>query len=145
MAAADRDPADSALRTLLVAAVLLSVAHYADNAINLERYPGSDDVSEATIVAAWLLLTPFAGLGYWLYRRRRIAAAAASLAVYSLSGLASIGHYSYGFPGDLALGRHALIWIDIALGAAVLAFAVRAYGRRDAATPRAPASPGRRS
>ena len=62
--------------------------------------------------------------GYVSYRRGRIRTGAGLLAVYSLSGLVGLGHYSAPGMSELAWWRHVHIWVDIVCGVAVLAFAV---------------------
>ena len=62
--------------------------------------------------------------GYLLYRRGRIREGSALLAVYSVSGLIGIGHYTASGMSELAWWRHVHIWVDILCGIAVLAFAI---------------------
>ena len=44
--------------------------------------------------------------------------------MYSLSGLISIGHYLGVSIGDLSVFQNVFVFLDIALGATVLAFAI---------------------
>lgn len=115
------------LNVVFFAAVSVSVVHYTDNYLAFDRYPSGGPAPEITadvIWIAWVVLTAFGVAGYVLYRRGRIVAASGLLAVYSISGLIGLGHYSAPGTSELAWWRHAHIWADIACGAAVLAFAV---------------------
>jgi hypothetical protein len=62
--------------------------------------------------------------GYVLYRRGETRRGSALLAVYSISGLIGLGHYSAPGMSHLAWWRHVHIWVDILCGVAVLTFAV---------------------
>jgi hypothetical protein len=113
-------------------AVAVSVVHYTDNYFNYTEFPQSDgavpDPSKASIGIAWFVLTGFGIVGYLLYRAGGQRAAAACLAVYSLSGLVGIGHYTVPGMVDEPWWRQAHVVADIALGIAVLAVAVRIAG-----------------
>ena len=127
--------ADRLLRRLLFSAIALSVVHYGDNWINFDRYPTGDTGPQPTqdsIWIAWILFTAAGVAGYVLYtRRRRLVLASLLIAYYSLSGLISLGHYTAPGMSRLAWWRHVFIWVDIALGAAILAFALWSVANRD--------------
>jgi hypothetical protein len=121
-------PSVRALNTVFFVAVAASVVHYTDNWLAFERYPTGGpgpEVTADTIWITWIVLTAFGAGGYVLYRRGRVRPAAALLAVYSLSGLVGLAHYTAPGTSELAWWRHLHIWVDVACGAAVLAFAVR--------------------
>ena len=129
-----------ALSVLFWTAVAVSIVHYADNYIAYDSYPKPDSgpsPSAAQILAAWFVLTPIGVAGYLLFRRGRVAAAAACLAVYSLSGLVGLGHY--GAPGmtDEPWWRQAHVVADIACGIAILGFAAWSARRLRGARARA--------
>lgn len=117
-------PARSLLLKLLVAAVVSSAIHYTDNTVSIEEFPGPSFITPATVVLGWLFYTPFALAGYHFYGRGRVSEAAVCLAIYSISGLISIGHYLYATPGEIGFLHELTIFTDIILGAAVLSFAV---------------------
>ena len=117
----------SVLTLLLGAAVAVSIVHYLDNVLAYDRYPLSETLpnpSPTLIAASWFVFTAFGVAGYLLYRRGRVGAGSACLAVYSGSGLVGIVHYLVPGVGDLAWWRHAHIGLDIACGVAILAFAL---------------------
>ena len=126
------------LTVLFAVAVAVSIVHYTDNYLALDRYPQSDSgptINRDTIWIAWVVLTPFGLGGYLLYRRGRMMLASGLLAVYSLSGLVGLGHYSVPGVGELAWWRHVHIGLDILCGLALLAFAVRSVRRARETVP----------
>lgn len=134
----DTEPAHAVLVALLGAALLVSIVHYTDNYLGYEHYPqlaSGPNPSPSVILAAWFVFTAFGIAGYLLFRRDRMRAAAACLAVYSVSGLIGFGHYAVPGVGHLAWWRHAHILADVACGVAVLAFAVWLW-RRAPSVPR---------
>ena len=127
MSGAEHARAVKVLTAILAVAVTVSIVDYTDNYLAFEHYPqaeGGPTTTAATIWIAWVVLTAFGLAGYLLYRSGRIRLASGLLAVYSLSGLIGIGHYSAAGMSELAWWRHAHIGADIACGIAVLAFAV---------------------
>jgi hypothetical protein len=121
------------LRALLVAAVAVSVVHYADNVANFAEYPAPESgpaPSRGVIAGSWFAFTAFALAGYLLLRRGRPIPAAVCLAVYSASGLVGLGHYTVEGATGMPAWRQAHIVADIACGAAVLAFALWLVRRR---------------
>lgn len=123
------------LRILLGSTIALSLVHYADNYAAFDLYPQEGaviEVSRDAVWISWLVFAAFGAAGYRLYRRGRFQAASLCLGVFSVSGLISLGHYSARGMSELAWWRHASIWIDIVLGAMVLAFALRTALRRPA-------------
>lgn len=115
------------LRPLLVAAVAVSIVHYADNVVNYADYPdptSGPDPSREVIAAAWFVFTAFGIAAYLLVARERFHAAGVCLAVYAGSGLVGIGHYNVPGAGDMPWWRHAHIIADILLGFVLLTFAL---------------------
>ncbi len=127
MSAADHGRAVKTLTGILAVALVTSIVHYTDNYLAFDQYPQSDSgpaITDDTIWIAFVVLTAAGVAGYLLYRRGQIRPAVALLAVYSVSGLVGIGHYSAPGMSELAWWRHLHIGVDIACGIAVLAFAV---------------------
>ena len=130
---------------LVGTAVVLSLGHYADNYLNYDLYPQGPDavltITRDMVWISWLVFVAFAYAAWRLWRRGSIRAAAVCLAVFSISGLVSLGHYSAPGMSELAAWRHVFIWVDITLGAAILAYALRAA--LSGAPGSRPGSPGR--
>ena len=126
-----------ALNLVFFTAVAVSIVHYVDNTANFDDFPqggSGPEVTQNMIWIAWIVFTAFGIAGYLAYRGGRVRQAAMLLAVYSLSGLIGLGHYTEPGAADMPWWRHLHIAADIACGAAVLAFAIWAvrpvYARR---------------
>ena len=120
------------LDLLFWTAVAVSVVHYADNYFNYNQFPQASSgpsPSRTVVGVSWFVFTAFGLAGYALFRQGQVRRASVFLAVYSISGLIGIGHYSASGMTDAVWWRQAHVIADIALGLAVFAFAVWA-GRR---------------
>jgi hypothetical protein len=112
------------LKTILAAGILSTAIHYTHNFVAVNRYPGPKDLHTVTriaIVIAWPLLTWIGLTGYRRYRERRYREAHVCLAVYSLTGLATLGHFIYGNP-QIPAFFYATLFTDALTALAVLAF-----------------------
>ncbi len=101
-------------------------AHYTHNYVEIAHYPPSDLVGSSTIrlaiVIVWPGLTAVGVLAYWLYARGRYVAAYPLLALYSLLGFVTLGHFAFGSP-HIPPFWYATIFTDGLLGFAILTFA----------------------
>ena len=112
------------LKTILAAGILSTAIHYTHNFVAVNRYPGPKDlytVARVAIVVAWPLLTWIGLTGYRRYREQRYREAHVCLAVYSLTGLATLGHFVFGNPHIPAF-FYATLFTDALTALAVLAF-----------------------
>ena len=113
------------LKTILAASILSTAIHYTHNFVAVNRYPGPGGsfytVVRVAIVLGWPLLTAIGLTGYRRYRERRYSEAHVCLAVYSLTGLATMGHFIYGNP-KIPPFFYATLFTDALAGVAVLAF-----------------------
>jgi hypothetical protein len=69
--------------------------------VAVSHYPGPKDLQTPTrvaIVVAWPLLTWIGLTGYRRYREGRYREAHIALAVYSITGISTPGHFIYGNP-----------------------------------------------
>ncbi len=123
------------LVVLLGLAFVVSVVHYVDNFANFADYPeptSGPAPSRGLIGVSWFVFTAVGTAGLLLFMRDRIAPAAACLAVYSVSGLVGLGHYTVPGATDMPWWRQLHVVADIACGIAILAFAVWAVRRQRA-------------
>ena len=123
----DRSLANRMVTFVFVAAVAVSIVHYADNYLNYEDYPLSDELpnpSQDLVGLSWFLFTAVGVSGYLLFLRGRNTLACFCLGIYAGSGLVGIGHYAAGGMTDAAWWRQTHIVADIALGIAMAALAV---------------------
>ncbi len=108
-------------------AVAVSIVHYTDNYFNYDQFPQASSgptPSQTVVGVSWFVFTAFGLVGYALFRRGQVRRASALLAVYSISGIIGIGHYSAAGMTDAVWWRQAHVIADIVLGLAVFAFAV---------------------
>jgi hypothetical protein len=118
------------LQVLLIAAVVESFVHYADNTAHWDDYVADDPSFPLSLITRWLvpvswvLFTVAAVIGYRRFRQGRWRPAAVWLAVYSVSGLMSLAHYVDISLSDLSAFQNTSVFLDVALGVLVLAFAV---------------------
>lgn len=122
---ADERQALTLLKAILAASMLSTAIHYTDNFVQVNRYPGPGGsfytVVRVAIVLGWPLLTAIGLIGYRRYREHRYQEARVCLCVYSLTGLATLGHFAYGNPKIPAF-FYATLFTDTLTGLAVLAF-----------------------
>lgn len=118
----ERSKPQSILLLLLIAAIVSTTIHYADNAISFDKYPQGGGVTAEIVALTWLLLTPVGILGYLLYRDGRFFPAYFALAVYSFLGVSTPWHYTEANFADFALWRNVSILIDGITGGAIAGF-----------------------
>ena len=130
------------LNIVFFTAVASSLVHYTDNYLAFDRFPNDGvgpSITADSVWIAWVIFTAFGVAGYLLYRRGQVREGSALLAVYSISGLIGIGHYTASGMSELAWWRHVHIAVDFLCGVAVLTFAVWSVRQtRPTATPAAP-------
>jgi hypothetical protein len=133
------------LRVLLTIGIAESFVHYLDNTVRYSDYTGPNPpavtswIAQWMIPVSWVLFTAVGLLGYRRFRQGRLSEAAAYLAIYSVSGLISIGHYVGISINDLSAFQNTFVFLDIALGIAVLSFAIWTVRSANAAVPDASA------
>jgi hypothetical protein len=133
------------LQVLLVAAIVESLVHYTDNTLRYDDYTVDDPsllgslVTRWVIPISWVLFTAAAVVGYRRFRQGDLPRAAAWLGAYSTSGLISVLHYTDISPSQLSAFQNTFVWLDVLLGAAILAFAIwvaiAAKGQRAVTSP----------
>lgn len=122
-----RPPSVATVRAVVAATVVLTLFHFADNAIAIDSYPApawQPDWFVWVVVASWPLFTAVGVLGYRNYRAGRHAKAHPLLVLYSYAGLVSLGHFLYGGPGELTTRGVVSVMIDAVAGLTVLAVAI---------------------
>lgn len=137
----DHDRRLTVLRALLAFSVVSTALHYTHNFVKVDDYPGGfpgDTAIQVAIIVFWPLLTAIGLVGYRLYRERRSYPAHVCLAIYSVTGVSTLGHFLNGTP-DIPAFFYATIFTDGLAGFSVLAFVI-ASARAPAPTARASAS-----
>ncbi|MBD6620678.1 hypothetical protein FNW02_34155 [Komarekiella sp. 'clone 1'] len=112
------------LKILLIASIISTGIHFTDNYLFIERYPQPNWITAPSIYQSWLILTILGITAYWLYKYRKFWLSYGCLLVYSLTGLASPGHYIYGSLSQFSAKMHLFIWTDGLTGLAILGFII---------------------
>ncbi|WP_020664362.1 hypothetical protein [Amycolatopsis benzoatilytica] len=90
------------LRVILVFTLLSTVLHYTHNTVRAADYPQIPGISvlaaQVVVAVSWVVFTAFGAAGYRAFLTGRYWRSLALLLVYSLSGLASAGHFLVGVP-----------------------------------------------
>ena len=90
------------LRVILVFTLVSTVLHYAHNTVRAADYPQIPGISvlatQVVVAVSWVVFTAFGLAGYRAFADGRYWRSLAFLLVYSLSGLASAGHFLVGVP-----------------------------------------------
>lgn len=110
------------LKILLIACIVSTAIHFADNYLYIENYPQPEWISAHSIYISWLIWTVIGITGYWLYCSQKYWLAYLCLIIYSFCGIDSLGHYLYGAMSDFSIKMHVLILTDGLTGLAVLGF-----------------------
>jgi hypothetical protein len=131
------------VRRVFVSALLLSVVHYIDNTLRYDDYTGGKDsfVTQAMIPLSWVLFTAAGVTGYRLLKQGNRSLGGALLAVFSVSGLIGILHYTTVSPDEFSGFQNTFIGLDFLAGLAVFLVAVRIATTRAVSPP--PTSSGR--
>ena len=132
------------VRRVFATAVALSAVHYYDNTVRFEDYTGGNAGGLITrpVIPISLVLFTLAGIaGYRALRAGNRRRAGWLLAVYSISGLVGVGHYTTVSPSEFSAFQNTFIALDFLAGLAVFVLGVRiATGR---ALRRPPTTTGR--
>ena len=90
------------LRVILAFTLVSTALHYAHNTVRAADYPQIPGISvlaaQIVVAASWVVFTAFGVAGYRAFLAGRYWRSLAFLLVYSLSGLASAGHFLVGVP-----------------------------------------------
>ncbi len=116
------------VRRVFATAVALSAVHYYDNTVRFEDYTGgesSDGLITRPVIPISLALFTLAGIaGYRALKAGHRRRAGLLLAVYSVSGLIGIGHYTTMSPREFSAFQNTFIALDFLAGLAVFIVAV---------------------
>ena len=110
------------LLIILASNIISTLFHYSDNYFFFNLYPAPDWMEPNQVYTAWLVLTPLAIAGYFLYQQRQFWLAYVFLFSYSLTSVSSIGHYFFGSPLELMAKMNLFICTDFLVGISLISF-----------------------
>jgi hypothetical protein len=115
------------LRGLIAFSVLSTAIHFTHNFFNVEDYPqasyASNKAVQVGVIVLWPLLTAAGLYGYRLYKEGRYTAANLLIALYSILGISTLGHFTAGNP-QIPAFFYATIFTDAIAGFSLAAFAL---------------------
>jgi hypothetical protein len=113
-------------QTLLLIGLTLNlvatILHYTDNFIFFSKYPAPVWMHPHQVWIAWLILAPFAVVGYIQYTKGNYWAAYLCLCVWAVTSIGGIGHYFFGSLSAFSVKMHIFIWFEELTGWMLLGF-----------------------
>jgi hypothetical protein len=123
----DHDNRLKLLRGLIAFSVLSTAIHFTHNFFNVSDYPQAsyapNKAVQIAVIVLWPLLTAAGLYGYRLYKERRYTTANVFIALYSILGISTLGHFTAGNP-QIPAFFYATIFTDGLAGFALFAFAL---------------------
>jgi hypothetical protein len=114
--------AQNRLWIICISNVISTAIHYFDNTIHFSQYPMPAWITQNSVWISWVVLTVIGGIGCWLYYQQKYWPAYTCLALYSLTGASTLGHYFYAPLSYFSLPMNIMIWSDGWVGFALIAF-----------------------
>jgi hypothetical protein len=102
------------IKLLIVAGVVASALHFADNAFAIEQYPEPGWITPFGVVASWCVVTAVALVA--LLRPKADAPFLACTAIFILVLLSGLLHYAFGPPMQMALRSHVTVLAEALTG-----------------------------
>jgi len=126
------------VRIVFVVALLLSVVHYIDNTVRFDDYTGgkSGFVTRPMIPLSWVLFVAAGVAGYRALVQGNRTRGGWLLAVYSVSGLVGVGHFTTVSPSDFSAFQLTFIVLDFLAGLAMFLVAARVATTKAVSPPR---------
>ena len=107
------------LKMLIVLGIVASALHFADNALELDRYTGPRWITPAGVVVSWLAVTALAFAA--LLQRRPGIVFRLCTALYAVLLLSGLLHYAFGPPMDMPLRSNLTVLVEACTGALLAA------------------------
>ena len=107
---------------LLVANVVATVFHYADNVCYFHVYPEPTWLNAKLVDAFWFVMTPLAIIGYLLVRHGSVQRGCLFLHAYAAASLLVLGHYRFAPFSAIAFRIHFFILLEAALAVALVLY-----------------------
>lgn len=110
------------LLILLATNIVATILHYTDNFIAFEKYPAPAWLHPEGVYIAWLILTPLAIAGYFLYTKGAFWFSYLCLWAYSVTSVGGLLHYQFAPIWEFSWKMNALIWFEALAGFALISF-----------------------
>ena len=129
------------IRIVFGTALLLSLVHYIDNTVRYDDYTGgkSSFVTRPMIPLSFVLFVAAGIAGYRALQHGDRTKGGWLLAIYSISGLVGVGHFTTVSPSDFSAFQLTFIVLDFLAGLAVFVLAAKAVNQPRTTSGRSPA------
>jgi hypothetical protein len=126
------------IRIVFGTALLLSLVHYIDNTVRYDDYTGgkSSFITRPMIPLSFVLFVAAGLAGYRALKQGNRTKGGWLLAVYSISGLVGVGHFSTVPPSDFSAFQLTFITLDFLAGLAVFVLAAMVATGKSVSRPR---------
>ena len=113
------------LLTLVLVHAAASLVHFVHNATFLADYPNMPEwITPSAVYAVWLAQAALGAAGVIMFLRGRTMIGLALLALYAVSGLAGLDHYTLASISAHTLAMNATIWLETTTGIVLLVFVI---------------------
>lgn len=102
--------------------LVATILHYTDNFIFFTNYPAPAWMHAQHVWIAWVILVPFAVIGYIQYAKGNFWVAYSCLCIWALTSVGGIAHYFFGSMSAFSLKMHIFIWFEELTGCLLLGF-----------------------
>jgi hypothetical protein len=126
------------IRIVFGTALLLSLVHYIDNTVRYDDYTGgkSSFITRPMIPLSFVLFVAAGIAGYRALQQGNRTKGGWLLAIYSISGLVGVGHFTTVSPSDFSAFQLTFIVLDFLAGLAVFVLAARVATAKPVSRPR---------
>lgn len=118
----EKNPRQTWLLIGLSMNLVATILHYTDNFIFFADYPAPVWMHSHQVWIAWLILAPFAVVGYIQYAKGNFWVAYLCLCVWAVTSVGGIAHYFFGSLSAFSVKMHIFIWFEELTGWMLLGF-----------------------
>ena len=115
---------------LIVANVIATIFHYADNVCYFHLYPEPTWLNAKIVDAFWFVMAPLAVIGYWQIRVGAVRRGCLFLYAYAAASLLVLGHYRFAPFLSISFRIHFFILLEAALALILILYVARIHSER---------------